>query len=297
MSATGEAAVALNELEGAINAAWQQESALDPKILMTFQRGAQVSIFQIFESFLKARGEEWATTLTQARLHPSRLADNGTNLGQRMMEVGVRRSQRVDTTAERAQVIGELSSHLTSLTKPEVQFSKLLMCWTGSNVSFDDLTSSLEMLGVDDAKGALTQVWRGVNPSVPQNQGIKNLFDALALPRHQAAHADVLDVPYPVLVTLPAQSRYLCLSVDVVGTWAVNNMMKSDPEKKFRPPALRRFTESDGYWAELGPGAKRATRHQDFDAGWRIATERARRNRQTLLHFGKRGSLLGWNAG
>lgn len=274
----------------------------DPDFRDHVARGVAVHGLACIEMFFTARISEWSHALTVARIAPGQLPGGTKPFEDRVVEVLPRILKDTDGSG-RSGLLRDVGYALTSLSSGTLIVHPLAMRWPKSNISIADIETMVSFFGVERQKvwGELTAVWKKIDPSFPGNTGLKSLFEAVAVLRHEAAHAPSPNIPIPNLLTVTRDIRRICVCVDAIASHGLTIIRRGTTTGK--PIAvhgsnikIRRIIQDGKIWPEYSPQVNRAKkRHATLQSAMSAANLAARRNEELVLAWNDSGEIVDWS--
>jgi hypothetical protein len=248
-------------------------------VVDSLSRGIAVNGLIALEQFVRDRADEWVTVITAARVSPTAMPGGAIILQDRLAQVLPRRLRDAQP-AQRAQLIADLSRTLASFSSSAFVAHSLPFNWSGSNIQVADLEAILAMVGLlKEPWGQVTALWSRVDPRFPGNVNARSLFEAVADPRHGAAHSANASLPLANLQNITRSARLLGLCFDVLVSSGIRQMCRGvSPVRVLGGSVpLRKVLRDGQVWREYNPGstARAFRRHASLSVAMSDAATRA----------------------
>lgn len=298
MAAVDDLLAHLRSIERAVDALSDPAFA-DPAITEHLMRGASVHGLACVEGFIRARIDEWVSTIMNARIPPSRLPGGTKKYEDRVVEVLPRVLRDCDAL-QRSILLEDVGKSLTSLSSGVLVPHGLAFSWSGSNMLATDIESIGSLLGYDRAKvwSELTRLWTLVDKYYPGNSSLKSVYESIADLRHTGAHKYSPAIPLPTLATLTRNVKLVCLCVDAMASTAIRQMIATNQLGRSGQLALRirRIVKDGTRWPEYAPGSnsRAVRRHATLEDAMSEATGRARISGELVLAADRSNDILDW---
>lgn len=285
MAAVDQLLARLSRLDEVVDFIASTPTGTPASVVENAGRAVAVQGLSAFEQFLRERGTEWSSALTQARIPATHLAGGIVPYSDRIVQTLPRRFRDLDDPA-RSALVDALARTLTSFSNGNLVGHDLFFAWTGSNIQTSDVESIMSLVGYGKGWGELTSAWKELDPRFPGNASAESVMKGFASLRHAAAHQvdGVLD---PIAISATTRNvKLAALLVDVAVSHALHVMRQGDQVRSGLGAQLqvRRIIRDGSQWPEYGPSAQRAfRRHRSLTDAVREASGRASSNAEVLI--------------
>lgn len=224
-------------------------------------RGAAIQGLAAFEEFVRARGSEWVSALTAARIQATSLPGGPNPYSTMILKTLPRRFQD-SSDAERSGLISGLAETLASFSQGALVGHELFFSWSGSNVQTLDIEKMITLVGVPKGWGELTSLWKRLDTHVPPNASAESLMKEFSNVRHSVAHNVNASLAPLAVQSLTRNVKLTAMLFDLLVSQALSQICKGNKVGTQLASSIkvRKLTRDGTHWSDYGPGMTRARR-------------------------------------